>query len=332
MPARRTRKRAARRSTLSEAAVIERYFAAFEKRRRDVVLGIGDDAAITRPPAGCELVTATDALFEGVHFPQATPPRSLGHRCLAVNLSDLAAMGATPLWATLALSLPAASAAWLREFARGFFTLADRFAVALIGGDTVRGPLGMSVTVHGWVRPGRFVTRRGAGPGDGLYVTGHPGDAVAGRLLLASPAAGRGGAALRRRFLYPAPRVREGASLVGIASAMMDVSDGLHDDAGKLLRASGCGAVLDAGRIPVSGELLRFAGPAAARELALTGGDDYELLFTVPPRLESRLRAVTRRWDCGVERLGTVTRRRALCWQIGGRPFAFRDRTFRHFG
>lgn len=316
---------------LSEADLIQRYFTRSARPRRDVVLGIGDDGAVTRLAPGYDLVTATDAIFEGVHFPPGTPPRALGHRCLAVNLSDLAAMGAEPLWATLALSLPSAEAPWLREFARGFFALARRFSVALIGGDTVRGPLGMSVTVHGRVRPGRFVTRSGARPGHALYVTGWPGEAVAGRLLLGKKRRGAAAVRLRERFLYPAPRLPEGAALAGLASAMMDVSDGLHDDAGKLLRASGCGADLDSGQIPLSPALRTYAG-AAARDLALSGGDDYELLFTVPPAREAELHALARRWSCGIARLGAVTRRRGLRWSLAGRPLRFRDRTFRHFG
>jgi thiamine-monophosphate kinase len=321
----------AKHSTVDEATLIARYFARPSPGRRDVILGIGDDAAVTRPLPGYDLVIATDALFEGVHFPSGTPPRALGHRCLAVNLSDLAAMGAEPLWATLALSLPSAHGPWLREFSRGFFALADSFGTVLIGGDTVRGPLGMSVTVHGRVRPGRFVPRSGARPGDGVYVTGHPGDAVAGRLLLTAPTVARGAATLRRRFLYPLPRVREGASLALVASAMMDVSDGLHADARKLLAASSCGAELDAGALPLSTPLLRYAGPAGARQCALTGGDDYELIFTVPAGREVQLRRLTRGWSCAVTRLGEVSRRPGLRWHMAGKPFRFADRTFRHF-
>lgn len=319
------------RSALGEAAIIERYFVRRGRARPDIVLGIGDDAAVTRVGRGFDLVTATDAIFEGIHFPADTPARSLGHRCLAVNLSDLAAMGAEPLWATLALALPVARDRWLREFAHGLFALADTHRVALIGGDTVRGPLAMSVTVHGRVRPGRFVTRDGARPGDGLYVTGHPGDAVAGRLLLASGGRGRAARELRARFLYPRPRLRAGAALVGVASAMLDVSDGLHDDAGKLLHASRCGADLDVGALPLSLALLAVAGEERARLLALTGGDDYELLFSVPRRHEPRLARISRHWGCAVTRLGTVTARSGLRWHLGARRYRFIDSTWRHF-
>jgi len=323
----------AKRPTLDEATLIDRYFArAARAQRRDVLLGIGDDAAVTRLARGYDLVIATDAIFEGVHFPRRTPPRSLGHRCLAVNLSDLAAMGAEPLWATLALSMPAARAGWLREFSRGLFTLADAFGVALIGGDTVRGPLAMSVTVHGRVRPGAEVPRSGARPGDGVYVTGHPGDAVAGRLLLESATPRPALARLRRKFLYPLPRLREGMRLAGVASSMLDVSDGLHDDLGKLMRSSGCGADVDAGLLPLSRSLLRYAGEAGARQCALTGGDDYELLFTVPVAREAQLRRFTRSWSCPVTRLGAVAARRGLRWSLDRKPFEFADRTFRHFG
>jgi thiamine-monophosphate kinase len=320
-----------RRQRLNEFAIIERFFSRPSIRRRDVSIGIGDDAAITRLAPGHDLVIATDALLEGTHFTADTPARSIGHRSLAVNLSDLAAMGAEPLWATLALSLRKPDAAWLSEFSHGFFRLARRFNLALVGGDTVRGPRGAIVTVHGRVRPGRFVTRSGARPGDAVYVTGHPGDGVGGRLLLDRPHRNRhGGASLIRRFLYPVPRVGEGRALVGIATAMIDISDGLHDDAGKLMAASGCGAELDADAVPLSAGLLRFAGADALR-LALTGGDDYELLFTISPAKERRLHRLAIGWRCPLKRLGHVTRGRSVRWQFHGRPFAVRGRTFRHF-
>lgn len=320
-----------RTAALTETKLIQRYFAGRARPRRDVLLGIGDDAAVTRLAPGYQLVTATDAIHENVHFPRATPPRAIGHRCLAVNLSDLAAMAAEPLWASLALSMPRAKDAWLKEFSRGFFELADRHDVALIGGDTVRGPLGMSVTVHGRVRQGEFVRRDGARPGDGIYVTGHPGDAVAGRLLLGTARRGRQVSALRQKFLYPQPRVREGLGLARLASAMLDVSDGLHDDAGKLLCASGRGAELDAGMIPLSDPLRDIFGEVRGRVLALTGGDDYELLFTVPADRERQLWRLARHWGCPVTRLGVVSARRGLRWRLDGRVFSFADRSFRHF-
>lgn len=320
---------AAQRRGLDETTLIRRYFQHPASSRRDVVLGIGDDAAITRLPPGLDLVTATDAIFEGVHYPPGTSPRAIGHRSLAINLSDLAAMGARPLWASLALSQPRAQAAWLREFAAGFFALADAWQVALIGGDTVRGPQGATVTVQGAVRRGHHIGRSGARPGDGIWITGYPGDAVAGRLQLGQ----RGGSRkLRQGFLYPQPRLREGQALAGIASAMMDVSDGLHEDLGKLMQASGCGAMLDLASLPLSPQLLAAVGLDAAREMALSGGDDYELLFTVPARHETRLARLARGWTVPATRIGTVRKTPGLHWQLEGSAWAPRTRAFQHFG
>lgn len=316
---------------LDEATLIERYFSRQSEAAQGLVLGIGDDAAVTRLSPGHDLVTATDAIFEGVHYPPGTPARAIGHRCLAINLSDIAAMAAEPLWASLALSLPQANAngTWLRGFAAGFFALAGRWQVSLIGGDTVRGPQGATVTLQGRVRRGRHVGRDGARPGDGIWVTGHPGDAVAGRLLLGKRGSSR---VLRDAFLYPEPRVTEGQALAGIASAMMDVSDGLHDDLGKLMRASGCGAELDVASLPLSRQLLTAFGLDAAREMALSGGDDYELLFAVPAGHESRLARLVAGWTVPATRIGTVRKGAGLHWQLAGTEWTPRTHAFQHFG
>ena len=298
--------------------------------RRDVIAGIGDDAAVLRVEPGFDLVVATDMVVAGTHFPEGIPPASIGHRALAVNLSDLGAMAAEPLWFSLALSLPVADEAWTSAFAQGMFALADRHAITLIGGDTVRGPLGATVTVHGRARPGCAVLRTGAAPGDGIWVTGHPGDAVAGRLLLPAADNRPEAEALRQRFLYPEPRVREGLQLAGIATAMLDVSDGLDDDIRKLMEASGMGAELDAASLQLSAAL-RLVRPADAVELALTGGDDYELCFTVRPADEARLRGVAAGWSVPVTRIGTVVARPGCEWWLDGRPFAVPDTTYRHF-
>lgn len=294
------------------------------------MLGIGDDAAVLRPEPGFDLVVATDSIAEGTHFPPGIPAAAVGHRCLAVNLSDLAAMAAEPAWFTLALSLPQADPDWISEFSRGLFALADRFGVALVGGDTVRGPLGATVTILGRVRPGCAVRRSGARPGDGIWVTGHPGDAVGGRLLLAESTQGVAATALRQRFFYPEPRVHEGLALAGLASAMLDVSDGLDDDLRKLVVASGVGAELDAGELPLSGELRSVRG-ARAVECALTGGDDYELCFTVPLSVEERLREISAHWLVPVTRIGTIVPGSDVRWRLHGQPLTIFDSTFRHF-
>lgn len=319
---------------MDERALISTFFdrrsSAGRPPRADVIVGIGDDAAVLRLEPGFDLLVATDGIAEGTHFPAGTPAASVGHRCLAINLSDLAAMAAEPLWFSLALSLPQADEEWVGEFARGLFALADRFGVELVGGDTVRGPLGATVTVHGRARPGRAVLRSGAAPGDGVWVTGNPGDAVAGRILLSKPASGAAPDALRRRFLYPEPRVREGLALADIATAMLDVSDGLDDDLRKLLAASGVGAEMDAGELPLSAEL-RSVRAGEAVECALTGGDDYELCFTVRPADEPRLRELAAGWPVPVTRIGTAVPGTGCRWHLQGRPVAVPDTTYRHF-
>ena len=302
---------------LGEFELIERYFRqpaeALCRLRGDVLLGIGDDAALLAPPPGQQLVAALDTLVEGRHFPPGSPPRSIGHRALAVNLSDLAAMGAQPAWYLLALTMPAAEESFLEGFAAGMLELAAAHGIALVGGDTTAGPLAISVQALGFVPPGMALRRAGGAPGDLLYVSGTPGDAAAGlRLAMGEPAAAglddAGRQWLLDRFHFPVPRVALGRALRGVASACIDVSDGLAGDAGKLAHASGCGAVIELERLPLSSALRAFAGDALARRLALAGGDDYELCFSVSPvaapGLESRLGAA----GCEVACIGRLVR------------------------
>ena len=269
---------------MGEFELIERYFSRLGATRGDVALGVGDDAALLAVPAGQQLVACVDTLVAGRHFPAGTEPADIGWRALAVNLSDLAAMGATPAWALLALTLPEASAEWLEAFAAGFSQLALAHGVALVGGDTTAGPLTISVELLGLVEPGTALRRHGAAAGDLVYVTGWPGDAAAGLALIEGRIAGSGAdrAVLEGKFRRPEPRVAFGSRLRGIASACVDVSDGLAADLGRLTAASGVGAVLRATELPLSQALYGLAGEARAREFALGGGDDYELAFTVP--------------------------------------------------
>ena len=280
---------------MGEFELIERYFAAIGPQRADVVLGVGDDAAVLRVPPGHELVACTDTLVDGHHFPAGFDAGDVGWRALAVNLSDLAAMGAEPAWATLALTLPGADEEWLEAFAGGLGALALAHGVALVGGDTTRGPLTVSVQALGLVPAGTALRRHGARPGDLIYVTGWPGDAAAGLALLQGGLAGGGAArgALERKFRRPEPRVAFGRSLRGVASACIDVSDGLAADLGRLAAASGVSAVLRASELPLSRALFELAGEERAREFALGGGDDYELAFTVPPAARGALLRAT---------------------------------------
>ena len=293
---------------LTEFELIERYFRDCGAARSDVIAGIGDDAALVAVPPDTELVVATDTLVAGVHFPPGSPAASIGHRALAVNLSDLAAMGARAAWALLALTIPRAEEAWLAEFAAGLAALARAHGVALVGGDTTRGPLTVTVQLLGTVPPGAALRRCGGRAGDALFVSGTPGDAAAGlaleeRRLAAEPLAL---AYLRERFLRPTPRMALGERLRGHASACIDVSDGLLGDAGKLAQASQTGVEISFAAVPVSEPLVRAVGEEQARTLALTGGDDYELLFAVHPEKVSAMLAdlPPERW--GYTRIGAL--------------------------
>lgn len=319
---------------LSEFALIDRYFRNCGAKRADVRLGVGDDAALLDSPAGCDLVSAIDTLVDGVHFPHGCPARSVGHRVLAVNLSDLAAMGARPAWAVLALTLPNIDEAWLEGFADGFSDLAHAHDVALVGGDTTSGPLCATVQILGHVPRSQALLRSGARPGDLVFVSGTPGDAAAGlaveqgRLTLASDAASY----LRKRFLYPTPRLALGRSLRGYASACIDISDGLLGDVGKLAHASGCGVELSYRDLPVSEDLVEAVGDERARELGLTGGDDYELCFTVHPANVGRLRQELppQRW--GYSPIGTVRAAPGAVVMSDGNVMEFSHSGYDHFG
>ena len=270
-----------------EFSLIERLRERTACPREDVRLGIGDDAALLAVPPGMELAVALDTMVEGVHFLPGQTPFDLGWKALAVNLSDLAAMGATPAWALLALTLPTAidaaeRVAFVDGFADGFAALAREHHVALVGGDTTGGPLAFSVAVHGFVPPGQALRRAGARVGDAVLVTGTLGDAVAALHLLREGQAQAGDAPLLERMHRPTPRVAAGLALRGRAHACQDISDGLVADLGHLCTASGVGAEIDADALPRSAALVARFGEPAARDFALACGDDYELVFTAP--------------------------------------------------
>jgi thiamine-monophosphate kinase len=271
-----------------------------------------------------------DTIVEGVHFPAGTDAADVGYRALAVNLSDLAAMGAQPSWMTLSLSLPQANEQWLGGFAQGLFGLADAYQVALIGGDTVRGPLVVTVQVAGLVDTG-WLTRSGARPGDLLFISGVPGEAAAG---LAMVQGGRNQTPaeqhLRQRFLRPTPRVTLGNALRGLASAAMDVSDGVLVDLEKLCGASGCAARLDVDALPASTAMQALFSNDDCVHYALAGGDDYEIMFTLPAAHVRELSVVT---DGGpvCTRIGVITEGRGVECSRQGRPFVMRQRGYDHF-
>lgn len=299
-----------------EFALIETFFANRQGPAIGVRLGVGDDCALLMPNPGEELAVTTDTLVGGVHFPVDGPAEEIGQRALRVNLSDLAAMGATPRWFQLALTLPIADDGWLEAFSRGLFAAAQVHGATLVGGDTTRGPLSVTITAIGTVPAGQALRRDGAKPGDHIYVTGALGDGAAGLAMLTDRSEQADAAYLRQRYWRPTPRVAEGELLRGLAAAAIDISDGLLADLGHIARRSRVGARLHSGRLPVSGALGRYAPRQQAIEWALAGGDDYELCFTVPPARVDRVEELASSGQL------TAT---AIGWIIPGAGVACRD-------
>ncbi|MGY3265942.1 thiamine-phosphate kinase [Lysobacter sp. HA35] len=307
--------------------------------RDDVVLGIGDDAALLSVPRDGQLVVAMDTLNAGVHFPLDTAPAHIGWKALAVNLSDLAAMGAEPAWCTLSLSLPEADDAWLDAFLDGFGELASLHRVALVGGDTTRGPLSICVTVHGFVEPGLALRRDGARIGDDVWVSGTLGDASGGLASrgigpVAAPAAVDSDIAsvLQRRLDRPMPRIVLGRRLVGVATSCIDVSDGLLADVGHIAKASGVSVHIDVDALPASGQLRAAFGGDDLRRLQASGGDDYELCFTAPASARMDIESIAGDASVSVTRIGTVDSGRGVI-AIGdaGDPWSPTRTGFDHF-
>jgi thiamine-monophosphate kinase len=293
----------------SEFDLIARYFSRSPVTRADVVLGVGDDCALLEVPAGRQLAVSIDTLVEGTHFARDADPHALGHKALAVNLSDLAAMGAEPAWATLALTLPAADEDWVAAFAAGFLELATQYEVQLVGGDTTRGPRSVTVQVHGFVEPGRALRRDSARPGDLVYVTGTLGDAGLALLAQQGLFVGLGTVAgLRGRLDRPTPRLAEGRALVGVASAAIDVSDGLAADLGHVCTASGVGATLYLDRLPCSAAVRTYVAKTCDWSVPVAAGDDYELCVTVPADRQAEVEALAAGLSAGLHWVGVIER------------------------
>jgi thiamine-monophosphate kinase len=291
---------------LSEFDLIATYFSGLGSERQDVVLGVGDDCALLRVPEGRELAVSIDTLVAGVHFLAGCDPHALGHKSLAVGLSDLAAMGADPAWATLALTLPRADEGWLRSFANGFSSLAMAHGMTLVGGDITRGPLSVSVQVHGLVPAGEGLLRCGARPGDLVCVSGTLGDA--GLALRRRAQVGEVYGRLRDRLDRPTPRVALGRALRGLATAMIDLSDGLGADLGHILAASGVGAAIRLADLPLGPEVAEHVAGSADWSMPVASGDDYELCFTLPVEAAERIETLSAGSECAVHVIGQVTR------------------------
>ncbi|HET9043361.1 MAG TPA: thiamine-phosphate kinase [Burkholderiales bacterium] len=289
----------------SEFELIAKYFT---RPARTAALGVGDDCALVRPPAGLVLALTTDTLAEGTHFLPGAEPRRLGHKSLAVNLSDLAAMGADPRWFLLAIALPDVDEAWLEAFAAGIFALAEAHAIELIGGDTTRGPRTITITAIGTLPPGYALRRDAAQAGDDVWLSGSTGDAalglahLEGKIALAPEAASRCVARLEQ----PAPRVALGQRLRGVAAAAIDVSDGLLADLGHILERSKLAAEIDYEHLPRSPDLRACADAALADKCLLAGGDDYELVFTAAADRRAAVEAAGRAANVAVTRIGRI--------------------------
>jgi len=311
----------------------------FTRATPGAVLGVGDDCALLAPTPGMQLAVSTDMLLEGRHFSPQDSPAGLGHKSLAVNLSDLAAMGATPRWATLAIALPEENDAWLTAFARGFFRMADQHGIELVGGDTTRGALTLSITVIGEVPPGQALRRDGAQAGDDVWVSGTIGSAALalayrqGRLFMEQVDAAK----VLPALYLPTPRVELGIALRGIANSAIDISDGLLGDLGHILErssvgASAIGAKLEFAALPTLPVVQAYLHEAVARDCVLAGGDDYELCFTAPADKRDTVAAAAHSAGVAVTRIGRITAEPGLT-VIGtdGQPMAFKHTGYDHF-
>jgi thiamine-monophosphate kinase len=314
---------------LGEFELIRKFFSR-PPRRYDVSLSVGDDCALLRPELGQCLAMTVDTLVEGVHFLSNTDPAGLGHKALAVSLSDLAAMGAKPAWITLALTMPTSNEAWLSAFAGGLQALAERHGVELVGGDTTRGPLSVTVQAMGFVKEGEALRRNGATAGDGIYMTGDLGlaglglEIILGHSDLYAPEA-------VNRLERPEPRVQAGMALAGLANACIDVSDGLAADLGHVLEAVGLGATLDWSALPLPSAVRRYLRAGGDMWMPLRAGEDYELCFTVASHREEELMRRMAEFGCSCVRIGRVEWEPGLRLQKDRSIQPFSPLGFQHF-
>ena len=303
--------------THSEFSLIDYYFKSRGVQRDDVTLGVGDDAALTRVPDGNQLVTSVDTLVGGIHFPEDTPPYSIGYKSLAVNLSDMAAMGAEPAWVTLSLTLPKINEDWIQQFCDGFYQLAEQFNVQLIGGDTTQGPMSITVQAMGFVPVGTALTRNGAQQGDVIFVSGSLGEAAAG-LSIALDSKRRDDLLseeqkyLLQRLRQPSPRVELGIKLQGIATAAIDISDGLAADLHHILEASKVGATINRNSLSQSSHSVFSEDLNQSLQWVLHGGDDYELCFTTAEGNRSTVNSIARQLGLTVTEIGKIENQNGL--------------------
>lgn len=318
-----------------EFSLIARYFDRVSSSRRDVETGIGDDCALLTVAEKQTLAISTDTLVSGIHFLPDIDPRDLGYKALAVNLSDLAAMGADPAWLTLAITLPEVDESWLEAFSDSLFEQLDYYDMQLIGGDTTRGPLSMTLGIHGLVPVGRALKRSGARPGDWIYVTGTPGDSAAGLAILQNRLVVKDAEQetyLKQRHLRPTPRILHGQALRDLASSAIDLSDGLISDLGHILKASECGARVDLDALPYSEAVKANVDAERALQWALSGGEDYELCFTVPELNRGALDVAIGNLGIAFTCIGQVgPASEGLQFMLNGKPVTLNLKGYDHF-
>ncbi|CAH6659839.1 thiamine-phosphate kinase [Pseudocitrobacter vendiensis] len=319
-----------------EFSLIARYFDRVRSARFDVETGIGDDCALLNIPEKQTLAISTDTLVSGIHFLPDIDPADLAYKALAVNVSDLAAMGADPAWLTLALTLPSVDERWLEAFSDSLFEQLDYYDMQLIGGDTTKGPLSMTLGIHGYVPVGRALKRSGAKPGDWIYVTGTPGDSAAGLAILQNRlrvSDETDNAYLVKRHLRPTPRILQGQALRDLASSAIDLSDGLVSDLGHILKASECGARIDLDALPYSEAMQRHVDGEQVMRWALSGGEDYELCFTVPELNRGALDVALSHLGVPFTCIGQMSADvDGMHFQRGGDVVTFDYKGFDHFG
>ncbi len=318
---------------MKEFKVIDRFFAGRGQQRRDVELSVGDDCALVNPAENKSIAISCDTLVENVHFFADIPAKALGYKAVAVNLSDLASMGAEPAWMTLAITMPEVDELWLEEFSNSLSTTAEYYGLALVGGDTTRGPKSITITINGQVPTGKALTRCGAKNGDWIYVTGTLGDSALGLDLL------RGKHNLSEaatsyfieRHYYPTPRVLAGQALRDLASSAIDISDGLVSDIGHILSRSGVGAVINVDELPISEMMSQSVSLEDALGYALTGGEDYELLFTVSEAQRGALEVALSHSGVSFAQIGQISTGDKLRLIKDGEPFEPVNFGFEHF-
>ena len=315
---------------MREADIISALQASIGQSSSEVIVPIGDDGSVIATNANKQLVTTTDAITVDIHYPKGIEAKSIGHRCLAINLSDMAAMGASAKWASLVFSMPSIDSKWVEGFIIGFSNLANDNNVDLIGGDTIRGPEFFAVSLQGYVEQGQFINRTNAKEGDLIYMTGHLGSAAYGLELIINNNQNDNEQFIRS-FLYPSPRTKEGVLIAKYASAMIDISDGFYCDLGKISSKLNKGFEVDVLTLPIEPNLIEQTSQDKAINLALTGGDDYELCFTVPEKHENQfLEELTSEFDTLFTCVGQITESKELL-MAGNEGYALPESTFEHF-